>query len=306
MGEGQTPKTKSGKLPVAQPTSFSKFAVILIMHIVRKIMLVETDKRLGIYMCGLTVGSVLSDMFPFPRTFLSHKDFILNKLFVRFGFGWTCILLCAFIYFTASVYCCADIKMLRRHLARMVVATVWWYSWTTIFDRIEQATGFCTVDLGIEAFDDKKTCRKMGGRWLGFDISGHAFLLIYNLLIISEEIKPIGGWERIADIVKDEEEKPSGRFRESELLKLQELYANNTPYVRGLAVSLMVLTFIFEIMLLGTTIYFHNMPQKLTAAALGVLGWFLTYRVWYKSEYSPGEVGNGKFRYMKDGKGRTT
>ena len=296
--------TKSGKLPVAAPTNIGKFAVILAMHITKKIMLIDTTTRLAVYLCALTVGSVLTDLFPFPQTFLANKDFFLNRLFVKFGWGWTCIMTGAFIYFTASVYCCSNKSMLRRHLSRMLVGTAWWFTWTSVFDIIERQTGFCTVDLGIEKFDDKYSCREAGGKWIGFDISGHAFLLIYNILIISEEIKAIGGWERIADIVKEEEEKPSGRFGGFELIKLQERYENNTPYVRSLAVALMFLTFIFELMLLGTILYFHNMPQKVSGAVFAVIGWFITYRMWYKTPLSPGEVGIGKFKYMKDAKGK--
>ena len=296
--------TKSGKLPVGEPTSIRKFAVILVMHLCKKVLLVDTSYKLAIYVCGLTAGSVLTDIFPFPKSFLADKGFILNWLFVRYGWGWTCLLVGLFIYHTSFVYCCGNMTMVKKHLSRMAVSTVWWFTWTTVFDYIEQATGFCTVDLGIEHFDDKHSCRQAGGKWYGFDISGHAFLLIYNLLVISEEVKPINGWERISEIVNEEEEKLSGRFSESDLVQLKMSYEEKTPTVRVLAIVLMFLTFIFELMLLGTTLYFHNMPQKIVGALFAALGWFLTYRVWYKLDFSPGESGTGKFRYIKEAKGK--
>lgn len=40
--------------------------------------------------------------------------------------------------------------------------------------------------------------------WNGFDISGHAFILIYSSLVLIEEAKPIIGWESIRESRMDE------------------------------------------------------------------------------------------------------
>ena len=52
--------TKTGKLPVAEPTSFSKFIVILAMHICKKILIVDIFFKVSVYVCGTTVVSLVS------------------------------------------------------------------------------------------------------------------------------------------------------------------------------------------------------------------------------------------------------
>jgi len=91
------------KLPVAEPTSIGKFAVILLMHICKKILLFDTTTKLAIYVFCITVLSVVTDMFPFPRTYFSDKRNALNQVFVKWGWGWTCTILGMFIYFTRYV-----------------------------------------------------------------------------------------------------------------------------------------------------------------------------------------------------------
>ena len=42
-------------------------------------------------------------------------------------------------------------------------------------------------------------------RWKGFDISGHCFLLTWSNLFVIEEARAYLGWERIKDMVRNEE-----------------------------------------------------------------------------------------------------
>ena len=71
-------------------------------------------------------------------------------------------------------------------------------------------------------------------------------------------------------------------------------------------VALSLLTLLWELMLLATAIYFHNLPQKLTGAAFAALGWFISYRVWYlpttaaMTAWTPGPTGRGVIKYMKE------
>ena len=91
------------KLPVAEPTSIGKFLVILFMHVCKKILLFDTTTKLAIYIFCITVMSVVTDRFPFPRTYFSDKRNALNQVFVKWGWGWTCTILGMFIYFTRYV-----------------------------------------------------------------------------------------------------------------------------------------------------------------------------------------------------------
>jgi len=73
------------------------------MHICKKILLFDTTTKLAIYIFCITVLSVVTDMFPFPRTYFSNKRNALNMIFVKWGWGWTCTILGMFIYFTRCV-----------------------------------------------------------------------------------------------------------------------------------------------------------------------------------------------------------
>jgi len=96
------------------------------------------------------------------------------------------------------------------------------------------------------------------------------------------------------------------RYTAEDLDRVQHAYSWSLPYVRVLVVALTLLTLLWEMMLLATILYFHNMPQKLTGAAFAAVGWFLAYRVWYVPSvtkltvWTPGLPGRGLIRYQKD------
>ena len=48
-----------------------------------------------------------------------------------------------------------------------------------------------------EFIKDKSSCRNSGYVWLGFDISGHCFLLVFSNLVILEEVKVFKVGKRI-------------------------------------------------------------------------------------------------------------
>ena len=286
------------KLSVAaQPSTFSKVAIILLMHLCRKILLVDTTIKLGVYAIAVTCGSLLTDLVPPPRCYLADSRNFLNQYMVKIGWGWTCGILMIFVFVTSWTYCCGDQSMVKKHMSRLFIGTFWWFLCTSIFNYIEEATGFCSSS-SAEHFD-KAICIQDGFEWIGFDISGHAFLLIHCLLTISEEVKCVKGWERIADVIYTEEENSSERITPKQLDHLKMAYEQLTPVVRGLAVTLVILTFTWEVMLFSTILYFHNMPQKLAGVTFAAVIWFISYRVWYcQKTWSPGLPGTGKFLYM--------
>jgi len=59
---------------------------------------------------------------------------------------------------------------------------------------------------------DRVACEMAGKRWLAFDVSGHAFLLLHCLLILSEELHAIANWERIDENAAEALRDPSPRY----------------------------------------------------------------------------------------------
>ena len=125
---------------------------------------------------------------------------------------------------------------------------------------------------------------------------GHCFLLIWNNLFILEEAKAYTGWERIKDMLRNEEHKrldvnlnASGdnggtelsKLKNEEFLHLRANYKNLTPWVRFLFCVLSIWVVLWDVMLFATTLYFHITLEKIIAASIAICTWYLLYRVIY-------------------------
>ena len=108
-----------------------------------------------------------------------------------------------FLAVTGLTTACGQKQQLRAQIVRLVIATGIWYFATSLFLTIEHNSGICNVSK----FLSEKSCVKNGFRWKGFDISGHTFLLTFANLFILEEGKAYLGWERIKDMLRNEEHK---------------------------------------------------------------------------------------------------
>ena len=289
---------KSGKLPVAQPTSLQHFLQILVLHACRKILLLDPKFRVGLYMCGVTIFSLITDLVPMPRSYFSSKHNFFNVWFVKIGWGWTLLLLGYFVYLTSNTYCAGRIELVQKHLSRLGIATLWWYTWTSVFNYIEHTTGFCSTS----GYDTKSDCRDAGGQWHGFDCSGHAFLLIHCALTISEEVRCVKDWSKIPEVIQKEEERPRQHVSSDDMSRLKQSYEESMPRVRIMIIVLTFFMMVWDIMLFATILYFHNMPQKLTGGSLAILGWFITYQLWYQYNevWSPGLPGQGLLKIIKE------
>src|SRR5437868_3074502 len=99
------------------------------------------------------------------------------------------------MFLTSSVYCGGDKKRILRHYSRLAIGTIIWFIWTNVFRINEETTGQCLTQEGVLfSVRGKRSCSTKGGRWASFDISGHAFLLMWCVLLITEEAKAILGW----------------------------------------------------------------------------------------------------------------
>lgn len=83
-----------------QPISLTKPVANLTLRLCKRILLVDTQTQLCLYFCAITIISVVTDYFPFPKSYFSDKRNLINQYFVKLGWGWTCGLLGLFIYLT--------------------------------------------------------------------------------------------------------------------------------------------------------------------------------------------------------------
>ncbi|XP_061592932.1 acyl-coenzyme A diphosphatase FITM2 [Cololabis saira] len=214
------------------------------------------------------VGSVLKELGLVPQTYFSSSRNVVNVYFVKVSWGWTLLLLTPFLLLSNSSFS-RSVSFLSRRLLSLVVATAVWYVCTETFFYIEEVTGSCyesdTLSLVNQDFLSKASCRRAGLHWHGYDISGHSFILSYSALFIMEETAPMASL------------RPSG------------LSALPRTVLSVLYVALNVIMALWVWMFACTSVYFHDPSHKLLGTVCGLLGWYLTYRVWYlKSAFSPG------------------
>lgn len=292
----------SGKKQLPEPTHIGHFLVMLLMKVCRMILFVDTSVKIGVYLIGVMIGSIICDLFVVPKTFMADRRNPLNQYFVKLGWGWTFTFVGVYITLTSLVYCCRDLAKVCQHLMRVVVGTFWWYVCTSLFMHLESSVGICT-HVGLS---DKTACLEAGKSWLGFDISGHVFLEIHCLLIISEEVKTFKEWRKLGDILHDEHLQDKRNITEEEIQQAQMNYKTLTPYIKGIVLCLTIMLLLFEFMLLISTIYrFHTLSQKVTASFVAVICWFVSYRILFRSgnpyPFVPVMPGHCALSFMKIG-----
>ncbi|XP_033485787.1 acyl-coenzyme A diphosphatase FITM2 [Epinephelus lanceolatus] len=220
-----------------------------------------------IFLLISVAGSILKELELVPQTYFSSSRNALNVYFVKVSWGWTLLLLTPFLLLSNSSFS-RSVSFLGRRLLSLAVATAIWYVCTETFFYIEDATGSCyetnTLDVVNKEFISKASCRRAGFHWRGYDISGHSFILAYSALFIVEETAPMAS------------------------LKTASLSALPRMVLSLLYVALNLIVIVWVWMFACTSVYFHDPSHKLLGTICAVLGWYLTYRVWYPKPLSPG------------------
>lgn len=297
-----------GTRPTAPAATVKEVLVMMIMHICKKTIFFDINLKVAIYLGSLFLISLIGDFIPYPKTYFARSDNLFNQYFVKRGWGWTLILSTPFMILTSATLNCGNFnRSMRSHLPRLVIATFFWYIWTNLFNKIEAIYGRCNV----KTFDTKPGCLASGHFWHGFDISGHAFILIYSSLVLIEEARPIMGWENIKEHLRNEEynrstqdtslnTNPLRNLKEDEFKKLKDFYTKYTPVIKLLFIAMTVLQLLWDVMLVCTMLYYHRMIEKLVSGIFAIFTWFFTYRAWYPSTLvQPDSPGRGLFNYQK-------
>ncbi|XP_040156709.1 acyl-coenzyme A diphosphatase FITM2 isoform X1 [Anopheles arabiensis] len=296
-----------GTRPTATPTSIREVLTMMVLHVCKKIIFFDTSLKVPLYLGSLFIVSLIGDFLPYPKTYLARTDNLFNVYFVKLGWAWTLLFAFPYLAMTSITICCGDNqRLIRNHLPRLGIATVFWFVWTKLFNVIESSYGRCSV----RGFDAKTPCLKAGHLWNGFDISGHAFILIYSSLVLMEEARPIIGWESIKDLLRNEEHNrsnndnsqtsnPLKNLKDEDLKALKYFYNRFTPTIRLFFIGMTMLQLLWDLMLVGTMLYHHRMVEKVLSGIIAVVTWFVTYRAWYPlPTVLPDPVGKGLFNYQ--------
>ena len=257
----------TGSRPLAEAASVGHIMAMMVVHLARKVLYgIDISHKVGLYIIGTLLLSVVSDFGTRASHYLTQNDNLMNLYFVKVSWGWTMITTGLFNLITSVTYGCGNIQVVKNQLLRLMVATSVWYGVTGTFMLIEDAFGICQTSR----FQDKLACIRHGFKWKGLDISGHCFLLVWNSLFMIEEAKAYLGWEKIKDMLRNEEHlrlstdinndlepTPLSKLSLPEFLVLKKNYKVYTPWVRLAFVIMAALTLIWDVMLVCTALYFH-------------------------------------------------
>ncbi|XP_034052145.1 fat storage-inducing transmembrane protein 1 [Gymnodraco acuticeps] len=212
----------------------------------------------------------------------AKKTHFLYRIFLRSGWGWTCIFVGSFV-FLLSFSIRRSISLSIRHLSRLGVAGGLWVGFCKLLDLLENTTGSCYERLlnspevtngqpllVLREGASKSECLRAGMLWRGYEVSEDVFLLCLCCLLLAEEIAVFGPYLKL------------GGFSGGPL--------------RILFLFCVLLLWLWIFLLLCLLAYFPQFPTQLLGGALGCLSWRGLYQCWYRlgpSWYCPGRPGQG-------------
>lgn len=136
-----------------------------------------------------------------------------------------------------------DRETVAQAIFRLVASSTLWYTSVNIFQFVDTTTGF--------------------------DISGHTFLLMFSNLFITSELK-----------LTDTQIVVAGD--ENQTKKKSSSITNLQAQTSRIKLSLVILSALWDFMLLQTTLYYHTIIQKAIAAIWAILSWYIMDIVFYQ------------------------
>lgn len=220
-----------------------------------------------------------------PETIFSRRGNPVNKYLVKLSWLWTLMFLIPAVSISSVLYSgLLSYRGVLRHMGRVVVGHVTWYCTTWLIHRVDNGLGACSVG----DIKTAKSCVTSGHEWIGFDISGHTFMLSYCVFLITEESFNISKvvWGRYEDALSREQRVLEKR---GDLERwLRKLYHASGYLVEGLQWYALALVLIWTFMLLTTALYYHTFLEKLIGSLIAVGAWYISYRTLYgKATYLP-------------------
>lgn len=174
---------------------------------------------------------VLVCSFMNPRDdFKIDKKDILNQWFVKLGWFWTCAFMIPLIFSCIRV---DDRRNVALAIFRIILSSTLWYLSVNFFQILDNT--------------------------IGFDISGHTFLLTFSNLLLSSEMKHSETMSEINDMKHTSAISP-----------------------KSLKLPLLALQTLWDFMLLQTTLYYHTILQKAIALVWAICAWYLVHSMFYE------------------------
>ena len=111
-----------------------------------------------------------------------------------------------------------------------------------------------------------------------FEVSGHCFLLVFSILTITEEAAVFSEWGKLMEAVRKNDENIQMKLG-SLLGEFRRVLQAWTPLAQFWFFTMSFLQVVFNIMLLSTSMYFHQLPEKVAGVVAGLMCWAMCYIV---------------------------
>lgn len=233
-----------------------------------------------LYSTVVLIGSIIHKLYyehQNENTFgtLTRKKSIVNQYFAKFAWAWTTIAISVFVVFSGKKK-----ESIKRFIIRYVIATLYWFilcRWPGVFSIIQLRYGKCEIPSKSDESDEPSfisstsfKCKRIHkGHWIGFDVSGHVFLLVHCSLFLLEEIWPI--FQKQLKIALNENEN-------NKSVKRQRA-------IKGACASIFSLSFVclwFYVLWITTT-HYHHFREKFFGLLFPTVYWFVFYQnIWKK------------------------
>ncbi|XP_030016807.1 fat storage-inducing transmembrane protein 1 [Sphaeramia orbicularis] len=234
-----------------------------------------------LWLSGVVVFGPVLSLWVSPHSIFAKRTHFLYRVFLRSGWGWTCIFVGSFV-FLLSFSIRRSISLSIRHLTRLVLAGGLWLGFCKLLDLLENATGSCYEPLVsgpdvtngpllvLREGESKAECLRAGMLWRGYEVSEDVFLLCLCCMLLVEETAVFGPYLTLGGV-------------------------SDAP-LRILFMFCVLLLGLWIFLLLCLLAYFPQFPTQLIGGALGCLSWRVLYQGWYRlgpSWYCPGRPGLG-------------
>ena len=204
---------------------------------------------------------------------------IVNVYLVKWSWGWSLLCIVPTLVVTSMLYHGGRLTPVMFQFGRVLVAhSIWYVNTAVMFHIVNRNTGSCSND----SYGDYGSCRWHGYQWEGFDISGHVFLLTYCVLVITEEFtstESVYLYSYYDSVLRVAHGK--GHISDDRLAFLRSIRSVVHWLMMMLKFMAVLEIVIWLSMIVMTSLYYHTVLEKMVGYVMGVVHWYITYRVTY-------------------------
>lgn len=247
-----------------------------------------------VYVPLLAILSFAFNYIEVPQTYFSAANNFLNVHVFKPAFNFTVVALLIYVLVTLTSQQLRYLPNLLIPYTRLLVS---WLLYSIVKQLIEMLAVMYGKCEGHPEYNNQQlTCTLQGYTWSNFRISGHAFYLLYAMLLILEEAKAYDRWElkfrtwktvvyadsmihhRVHHESSSDCLDPVAAYHRKAL----GLYEGKALVTKTVYTLLAVWMVLLHFNMLCTIVYFHAPIQKVEGALMAVGLWFITYGAVFK------------------------